>query len=236
MRPHLIPSIAILLVVSIVNVPVASAQSQGTPTTWESLAAQELGKVSSPLPDSALPVESRTNTASTITPPAGYATKSGVDILDESLKYHANMSPSALPSGAIPPEPGQFTGSSTGTIQNSNLSGSASLYTPGANIPGAISPLQTSTLQPQNGVASLPVINGAQAVPCTINVIQTPPQAPPKQDLAENLLGVDSKTIGIVGATALMGSFISNGGVGGMLKSVGWDNKRHIRGQSIGGY
>jgi hypothetical protein len=47
--------------------------------------------------------------------------------------------------------------------------------------------------------------------------------------------GISTQAIGAVGAAALLGTFLTNGGVGGMIKSVGWDNSRHMRGASIGG-
>lgn len=44
--------------------------------------------------------------------------------------------------------------------------------------------------------------------------------------------GINSQAVGAIGAAALLGTFLSNGGVGGMIKSVGWDNSRHMRGAS----
>ena len=43
------------------------------------------------------------------------------------------------------------------------------------------------------------------------------------------------RAIGVAGAAALLGVFVSNGGVGGMMRSAGMDNTRHIRGPG-GGY
>ncbi len=44
------------------------------------------------------------------------------------------------------------------------------------------------------------------------------------------------RAAGVVGAAALFGVFVKNGGLSGVTRSVGWDNHRHIRGASIGGY
>ncbi len=44
--------------------------------------------------------------------------------------------------------------------------------------------------------------------------------------------GINSQAVGAIGAAALLGTFLTNGGVGGMIKSVGWDNSRHMRGAS----
>ncbi|HNB24905.1 MAG TPA: hypothetical protein PKZ32_20960 [Candidatus Melainabacteria bacterium] len=43
------------------------------------------------------------------------------------------------------------------------------------------------------------------------------------------------RAVGVAGAAALFGLFVTNGGVGGMMRSAGMDNTRHIRGPG-GGY
>jgi hypothetical protein len=43
------------------------------------------------------------------------------------------------------------------------------------------------------------------------------------------------RAVGVAGAAALLGVFVSNGGIGGMMRSAGMDNTRHIRGPG-GGY
>lgn len=43
------------------------------------------------------------------------------------------------------------------------------------------------------------------------------------------------QAVGVAGAAALFGFFVSNGGVGGLMRSAGLDNTRHIRGPG-GGY
>lgn len=41
------------------------------------------------------------------------------------------------------------------------------------------------------------------------------------------------RTVGALGAAAVMGVFLQNGGIGGALRSMGWDNTRHIRGPAV---
>ncbi len=43
------------------------------------------------------------------------------------------------------------------------------------------------------------------------------------------------RAVGVAGAAALLGVFVGNGGVGGLMRSAGMDNTRHIRGPG-GGY
>jgi hypothetical protein len=43
------------------------------------------------------------------------------------------------------------------------------------------------------------------------------------------------RAVGVAGAAALLGVFVGNGGVGGLMRSAGMDNSRHIRGPG-GGY
>jgi hypothetical protein len=42
------------------------------------------------------------------------------------------------------------------------------------------------------------------------------------------------RAVGVAGAAALFGLFVTNGGVGGMMRSAGMDNTRHIRGSVVG--
>lgn len=42
------------------------------------------------------------------------------------------------------------------------------------------------------------------------------------------------RAVGVAGAAALLGVFVSSGGVGGMMRSAGLDNTRHIRGSVVG--
>ncbi len=43
------------------------------------------------------------------------------------------------------------------------------------------------------------------------------------------------RAVGVAGAAALLGVFVGNGGIGGMMRSAGMDNTRHVRGPG-GGY
>ncbi len=129
----------------------------------------------------------------------------GVDILDESMKYHNNGC------------------SNNFTTPNMMMNGNASY----------------GQMMPQNGT----MIGGNQmATPCySLNncTVVMPGAAMPNQMQMQNGMsgnGLNTQAIGVMGAAALMGVYLQNGGLGGMLKSVGWDNKFHISGQSIGGY
>ncbi len=42
------------------------------------------------------------------------------------------------------------------------------------------------------------------------------------------------RAVGAAGAAALLGVFVGNGGVGGLMRSAGMDNTRHIRGSVVG--
>lgn len=42
------------------------------------------------------------------------------------------------------------------------------------------------------------------------------------------------RAVGVAGAAALLGVFMGNGGIGGMMRSAGIDNTRHIRGSVVG--
>jgi hypothetical protein len=42
------------------------------------------------------------------------------------------------------------------------------------------------------------------------------------------------RAVGVAGAAALLGVFVGNGGIGGMMRSAGIDNTRHIRGSVVG--
>lgn len=125
---------------------------------------------------------------------------SGVDILDESLKFHsqANGQPVARPAAAM-------------TNQNFHA--------------GVVA----------QGVCNHATASGGNAQTCCQHAQgnATATNSPGGTGLNTPL---NSRAIGAIGAAALVGTFLGNGGVGGMIKSVGWDNSRHTRGMSIGGY
>lgn len=126
-------------------------------------------------------------------PIPGTAGEPGVDILEESLKFH-NLSsqPAAVAQHSNAPVPAQ------------NRNPNASLMSTPLFGPGS--------LQSKAGIAGGGDTGSSHGK------------------------GVSTQAIGAIGAAALLGTFITNGGVGGMMKSVGWNNTRHIRGASIGGY
>ncbi|MDZ4835858.1 MAG: hypothetical protein SGJ27_18930 [Candidatus Melainabacteria bacterium] len=118
--------------------------------------------------------------------PNAVGATSGVDILDESLKFHSqvNGQPASRPANPMPKQ---------------QMQAGASLS----------QPISLATVFGGNGQSSNASANGGQ---------------------------ISTRAIGAIGAAALVGTFLGNGGVGGMMKSTGWDNSRHTRGMSIGGY
>ncbi|MGD9682515.1 MAG: hypothetical protein AB7W16_15115 [Candidatus Obscuribacterales bacterium] len=172
----------------------------------------------------------------------------GVDIVDDSLKYHSVMDPSmGMPM---------------------TLNGNAQMNRPlvGAGMINQV-PMQQAPMMPQQAsptqmqAVSAPVSTSPastaqaasqgsgpsftqklsqslwQQVP-TISPVPLVPMTPymqpaymPSPYMPAPVVQVDTKrAIGLIGATALMGAFVHNGGVGGLMKSLGMDNQRHIRG------
>ena len=135
----------------------------------------------------------------------GTAGEPGVDILDESLKYH-NL-------GAQNPglnrnfNQNQSTGGFSAVTQNGN----------------AGSP---STANPNASLMSKPLFGNAGLFQAAVGGTPT--------GTSGGGGGMNTQAIGAVGAAALLGTFLTNGGVGGMMKSVGWDNSRHMRGAVAG--
>lgn len=127
---------------------------------------------------------------------------SGVDILDESLKFHSQGNGQLASRPSIPMN-GQNINAGI-AAQNS----CSHATTAGANPQGCCQHAQG------NANANAGSNNGGTGLNTPLN----------------------SRAIGAIGAAALVGTFLGNGGVGGMIKSVGWDNSRHTRGMSIGGY
>lgn len=123
-------------------------------------------------------------------------TTKGVDILDESLRYHSHAGGAGNQSGAQ-----QQAAGSGCQGQHFNPCNRHSHCHHGTSCGGGHAQTQAAV---QNNNA-----DGGQ---------------------------ISTRAIGAIGAAALMGTFLSNGGIGGMMKSVGLDNSRHIRGASIGGY
>lgn len=135
----------------------------------------------------------------------GTAGEPGVDILDESLKYH-NL-------GAQNPglnrhlNQGQIGFSAGNQSANSN-----------AGSPNSTNPNASLMSKPLFGSAGLFGTAGGGAPAGT----------------GSGGSGINTQAVGAMGAAALLGTFLTNGGVGGMMKSVGWDNSRHMRGAVAG--
>ncbi len=147
-------------------------------------------------------VSSYTSVTDVIPKPVGAT--SGVDILDESLKFHNQVSG---PSYARP------AGYASNQIFNTGF--------------GAVNSVSNATVGGGNQNQACPPSPGAGR------------SVPGQNGLSGSGSGaggqISTRAIGAIGAAALVGTFLGNGGVGGVMKSVGWDNSRHTRGMSIGG-
>lgn len=106
---------------------------------------------------------------------------------------------------------------------------------------------------PQAGNTIQGSISQNQAMPVTGNGYYNSQAAMPQQSYASAYGGnagtmpqaannfmnnpeMMKRAAGVVGAAALFGVFVKNGGISGVTRSMGWDNHRHVRGASIGGY
>lgn len=106
---------------------------------------------------------------------------------------------------------------------------------------------------PQTGNTIQGSISQNQAMPVTGNGYYSNQQAMTQQSYASAYGGntgnmpqaannfmnnpeMMKRAAGVVGAAALFGVFVKNGGISGVTRSMGWDNHRHVRGASIGGY
>lgn len=111
---------------------------------------------------------------------------------------------------------------------------------------------------PQGGNTIQGNISQSQAVPVAGNGYYNNQAAMPQQGYANNMgygayggntgnmpqaannfmnnPDMMKRAAGVVGAAALFGVFVKNGGLSGVTRSMGWDNHRHVRGASIGGY
>lgn len=159
----------------------------------------------------------------------------GVDILDESLKFHAQVNSFSQPNL----QPSMHIG-----INNNGLQAQPHTYTnpmffnnAGAFQSGGINqqmlmvPQQMMMPQQQQQMMmynNATMCNGNHMMHC--NGMHCQGQAP-----SNNNGQMNTQIIGAVGAAVMLGSFIQNGGIGGVMRSVGWDNRRRILGPG-GGY
>jgi hypothetical protein len=82
--------------------------------------------------------------------------------------------------------------------------------------------------------------------PPSTSTSQPGPQSGGQQTLASPSVAaaapvqIDSQTVGrvvgVAGTALLLGAFLKNGGVGGMMNTLGLDNRFHGRGPSLSGY
>ncbi|MBX9670601.1 MAG: hypothetical protein K2X93_23565 [Candidatus Obscuribacterales bacterium] len=118
---------------------------------------------------------------------------SGVDILDESLKFHSQQNAALMPQSTPSMQPSMAGGVNYNQFASANSQQNA-FRNRGTAFNGSSS--QGSGMQSGGGL--------------------------------------NTQAIGAIGAAALVGTFLQSGGVGGMLRSVGWNNKRQVRGGAIG--
>lgn len=169
----------------------APPMMQAQPMQSHPMQSHPMQQSQSMLPGQSTPMLNSAVSAQSYQPIPGTAGEPGVDILEESLKFHnLGHQPAAVAQHANAPAPAQ------------NRNPNASLMSTPLFGPGS--------LQSKAGIASGGDAGSSQGK------------------------GVSTQAIGAIGAAALLGTFITNGGVGGMMKSVGWNNTRHIRGASIG--
>ncbi|MBZ0189332.1 MAG: hypothetical protein K8F91_24015, partial [Candidatus Obscuribacterales bacterium] len=137
----------------------------------------------------------------------------GIDIVNESLKYHSVVDPRF----ANTP---QFQTPILNATQNSMLTGNTSFnnmmpsyQNQALSAPANMQPNMQQNLQMP--VAQTAMTGQMQMIP----VMQTGFMPTPTIQFDST-----KRMIGMLGATTLMGAFVQNGGVGGIMKSIGWDN------------
>jgi len=108
------------------------------------------------------------------------------------------------------------------TIQQPQVAASSS-WSPRA-VQSGLAPQQTSTIE-QN------VFSSQQYSSVTPNAAQ---------NVAKQPIQIDSQTVGrvvgVAGTALILGAFLKNGGVGGMMNTFGLDNRFHSRGSSLAPY
>lgn len=147
-------------------------------------------------------------------------TNSNIDIVNDSLKYHSMVNPQQNQMKSLTP---QIPLNGSVHLRN-NYMGNNSIQNRSPNQFNQMS-ANRQTMMPMNRQ------NQMYQMPMNRQMPQYGHQN--QMQLSNKSM---QKAIGVVGAAALMGMFVKNGGIGGLTRSMGWDNKRHIRGSSIGGY
>ena len=138
----------------------------------------------------------------------------GIDIVNDSLKYHSNLGMSNTGAMGNQGSSNPYAYNLNATMNNHSLNQNP--YT--ANTQQS---MQYSAMNQMAGRQNMYYGNQAQMMPQ--NQMQISPD-------------MMKKAVGVVGAAALLGVFVKSGGLKGVTQSMGIDNHRHIRGSSIGGY
>lgn len=186
----------------------------------------------------------------------------GVDIIDESMKYHnSGMQPTGTsPSSQMGPRNNFNTYGMQNGMANGGMNAMGGMNgmnaTNGMNamggmnngmsnnfvMPAAGNPMQNQMLQNQmlqNQMLQNQMLqNQNQMLQNQLMQNQMIMNSGINNNMSNNGSGdgLNTQAIGALGAATMLGVFMQKGGVGGMLQDMGWDGSRHIRGSSIGGY
>lgn len=147
------------------------------------------------------------------------ANTGGVDILDESLKFHAQVN-TFNPPNLQPQLQCGYNNNGMQSQQNNSMPG---YHNNGGAFNSAGMHQYAGMCQHPMMYGNATMYNGNHMMQC--NGMHC------HESMKSNSGGqLNTQMVGAVGAAVLLGSFMNNGGIGGMMRSVGWDNRRHIRG------
>lgn len=100
--------------------------------------------------------------------------------------------------------------------------------------------VQSAPMPQQNGIVQQSTFSADTTQYPTTQYSATASSATVPQNAAKQPIQVDSQTVGrvvgVAGTALLLGAFLKNGGVGGMMNTFGLDNRFHSRGPSLAPY
>ena len=101
--------------------------------------------------------------------------------------------------------------------------------------------VQSAPMPPQQiGIVQQSTFSADTTQYPTTQYSSTASSATVPQNAAKQPIQVDSQTVGrvvgVAGTALLLGAFLKNGGVGGMMNTFGLDNRFHSRGPSLAPY
>lgn len=134
----------------------------------------------------------------------------GVDIVSQSLKYHSSVNPE------MTPPPGKVRAMPVSMPQQP-LVGAVRQNSVNNRMAMPMNQMQYGQIPNQNPMMARNQFN--QMMPQ-----YRPPMVP--QVSSDTV----KKAIGVAGTAALVGVFVKSGGLGGLTRSLGWDNHRYMRG------